>query len=68
MKVFLACLIGAALLGVVWQMALANALSGKFTFAGSPNTQAIIVSAILAFLGTLWGWMACATLKKKPAR
>ena len=68
MKVFLMCLVGAALLGTVWQLALLPALSGKLTFVGSANTEAIVVASILALLGTLWGWMACAMFKKKVTR
>jgi len=55
MRMFVAALIGGALLGFIDAHLLAPHVSG---LAADVHTQALLAAMVAAFLGSLWGWVA----------
>jgi hypothetical protein len=65
-KILLACLVGAAAIGALWQLLLVTTISSWVTF-GSIQTQQIVLAGVIAFLGSLWGAVAPKMFKKMAA-
>jgi len=55
MKMLVVALIGGVVLGLLESYVLAEKIQG--TISASPETQRLVVSGVVAFLGVLLGWV-----------
>ncbi len=55
MRMIVAALIGGLVIGFVDAKLLAGEIQ---KLVADPGTQAIVVAALAAFLGAIWGWVA----------
>lgn len=55
MKMLVAALIGGVALGLLESYVLAEKIQG--TISASPETQRLLVSSVVAFLGVILGWV-----------